>query len=198
MVSNREKFEALPVLQCQFIIASNFPVIALTRNLFSFAEERIWDNSQIRRVAFDIGRIVSVGIERVDSEAAVVRDLVAEIHAELILHLVACACFEDQVVHRKVTEYAVLIADRYVVAWLASGSKKIIEPAALTAQRQGASGAEVLILIAIDTRLVGDAVGRDGLGENDVHDLAAASHIEVARGAADDLELANLGCGDSV
>ena len=72
MVGDSKKFEALAIAKVKFVIATDLPVIALTRNFFAFAEERIGGDAKVGRIAFDIGRVVSVGIERIYSQAAAV------------------------------------------------------------------------------------------------------------------------------
>ena len=72
MVGDSKKFKALAIAKVKFVIATYLPVIALTRNFFAFAEKRVGGDAKIGSIAFDIGGIVSVGIERIYSQAATV------------------------------------------------------------------------------------------------------------------------------
>ena len=72
MVGDSKKFEALAIVKVKFVIATDLPIIALTRDLFAFTEKRIGGDAKIGRIALDIGGVVSVGIERIYSQAAAV------------------------------------------------------------------------------------------------------------------------------
>ena len=77
-------------------------------------------------------------------------------------------------------------------------TEHVVQPACLPTVGHRATGLSIVIEIAVHIDFIAQTIGREILEQYDVDDLPAAAHIELARGAADNLYVVNLIRGNAI
>ncbi len=192
LIGDEQHFEAVAVVEVVFVVAAEFPGIFLARNLFTLNSGEFGIHTQIGRPAGHISRLVTQGVKAIHTDTAVGADVIADVAGDGIGDFITGTLFADLVIEGPVPQTTGFPADVRVVTRLCFQADQVVQGTGLAAVGHRAIGLDFVIRKTGKLALIGNGGGVQCLEQNDVDYLTAATHIQSAGGAADDLDVVHL------
>ena len=192
LVDDEQGLEAAAAGEGVFVVAAYLPGLVGRRNAVVFRVHQVRGHCLVDNVALGGGGRIGLGQLHVEVDAVVQRQVVADVGRDHLGGLVAVFQALDDVIRAAVRQDAGLVAVAEFIARLGRGAEQVTQGAALAGPGDGAARVQRAVEVMVDVHFRRNAGTGFRFQKNDVDDLRAAAHVQIAGSAADDLDVLHL------